>query len=112
MGVVTNTLNLNQACINACNRCAQGCSECFALCLNEPEERNRSNLLKELSECSKICQTASMLIMCGSKFAKQFCRFCADVCESCSAACGQFPEQHYKKCAEECTVCAAECKNM
>ncbi|OQB24878.1 MAG: hypothetical protein BWY11_00804 [Firmicutes bacterium ADurb.Bin182] len=112
MGVAADSLCINQACINALNRCAQGCLECFAKCLDEDEARNRTDLIKVLCDCSKICQLASMLLMENSKFSKQFCEFCADILESCALSCSRFEDKYCVKCAEECNICAIECRSL
>ncbi len=46
MGIVTNSTDKFQKCIDECNRCAQACYECFKACLDESDVGARKKLYK------------------------------------------------------------------
>ncbi|WP_255349952.1 MULTISPECIES: four-helix bundle copper-binding protein [Halolactibacillus] len=47
-----------------------------------------------------------------SKFYKQHCQLCADMCEACAVECEKFKDSHCQECAQICRECAEACKNM
>lgn len=113
MGIVTNATNKNQACIDACNRCAQACLECFVECLNEPDVAARKDHIMMLLDCAKMCEMSTCLMSTNSQFAMEHCKDCATVCEKCEQGCTVFKQDdHCHKCADECRKCAEECRNM
>lgn len=112
MGIVTNTTDKYQVCIDACNRCFQACYECLKACLNEPDVSQRKNCISILLECSEICKQASAFMFMDAQYSKDLCKLCAVICEKCAADCDMFKDAHCQKCADVCRQCATECKNM
>ncbi|WP_407944238.1 four-helix bundle copper-binding protein [Paenibacillus durus] len=51
--------NVNQTCIDACNRCMQACEECLTACLKEPDVQARVHCMQLLHDCADICALAS-----------------------------------------------------
>ncbi len=73
MGIVTDMTNKSQTCIDACNKCAQSCYECFTLCLKEPDMHTRINCISMLVECGMMCSmSAADMAMMGT-FHKEHC---------------------------------------
>lgn len=112
MGVVTDTTNKYQACIDACNRCAQACFECFKMCLNEPDAAARKECISMLIECACICKEASAFMSMDAQHAMDLCKLCATICDKCAHHCDMFKDDHCKKCVDECRKCADECRKM
>lgn len=112
MGILTNTANDNQKCIDACNMCAQACYECFTLCLNEPDVAARKNCLAILIECAQMCQMSAAHMAMEGLFAKQHCGVCAAICTKCAEECAMFEDDHCTECAQICQDCATECEKM
>ena len=112
MGIVTNTTDKYQKCIDACNRCAQACHECVGACLNEPDVAARKKCIGTLMECACICKEASGFMAMDAQYAKDVCRLCAVICTQCAKECQMFKDGHCVKCANECTACAKECNMM
>jgi len=114
MGIVTNSTDKFQPCIDECNKCAQACHECFTACLNEPDvaARKKCISISILTECACMCQMSSAMMSMNGQFTKEHCQLCATVCDKCAQECEMFKDDHCKKCAQECKKCATECKNM
>jgi len=112
MGIVTKTTDMYQACIDAWNRCAQACFECFKMCLNEPDVGARKACISMLIECALICKEASAFMSLDAQYAKDLCKLCATICDKCAQECDMFKDDHCKKCADECRKCADECRKM
>lgn len=112
MGIVTNTTDKYQTCIDACNKCAQACFECFKACLNEPDVQARKNCISILVECALMCQMSSAMMSMEGQFAKDHCKLCAAICQKCAQECEMFKDDHCQKCAQVCKECADECNKM
>jgi hypothetical protein len=112
MGIITNTTDKYQKCIDACTRCAQACLECIKMCLNEPDAAARKGCISMLMECACICKMSAEFMAMDAMHAKDLCRLCATICEKCAQDCKMFKDDHCVKCANECNACANECKTM
>ncbi|WHH59986.1 four-helix bundle copper-binding protein [Petroclostridium sp. X23] len=112
MGVVTNTTDKYQACIDACNKCFQACFECLKACLNEPDAAARKACIGILLECAKICELSSAYMAMDAQYAKDLCKLCAAICDKCATECDMFKDDHCQKCANVCRTCADECRKM
>ncbi len=112
MGVVTNTTDKYQKCLDACAKCVQACYECLRACLNEPDMAARKNCISILMECALICQQAVAYMSMDAQYAKDLCKLCATICDKCSQECKMFKDDHCQKCAQVCQECATECNNM
>ncbi|MCW6076570.1 four-helix bundle copper-binding protein [Clostridium sporogenes] len=112
MGIVTNSTDKFQKCIDECNKCAQACYECFKACLNEPDVNARKNCIGILAECAQMCQMSSSMMSMDGEFTKEHCQLCATICDKCAQECEMFKDDHCQKCAQECHICANECRNM
>lgn len=112
MGIVTNSTDKYQKCIDECNKCAQACYECFKACLNEPDIDARKTCISGLIECAQMCQMSSAMMSMEGQFSKEHCKLCATICDNCAQECGKFKDDHCQKCATECKACANECRNM
>ncbi|MPN09638.1 putative cysteine-rich protein YhjQ [bioreactor metagenome] len=112
MGIVTNTTDKYQSCIDACNKCEQACYECFKACLNEADVAARKNCISILVECAQMCQMSSVEMAMDAQFAKEYCQMCATICDACAKECEMFKDDHCQKCAQECRACAEQCRMM
>lgn len=112
MGVITNSTDKYQKCIDECNRCAQACMECMQMCLNEPDANARIKCIAKLNECISICHEAAKFMIMNSTHAIELCKLCALICDECGQECEMFKDDHCVKCAEECDKCAVECQSM
>lgn len=101
-----------QSCMDALNKCAQICGECYSLCLQQSHLGDRSNCINALMDCSEICMTTASFISRRSKHIKEISNLCADICEKCANECSSFSDQHNQMCADTCRQCASECRSM
>jgi len=102
----------NQACIDACNKCAEVCYKCFSDCLNEPDLNARANCVKMLVECAMMCHMSVAMMSMNSQFSKEHCSLCANVCSKCADECSMFKDDHCQVCADTCRMCAEECRKI
>jgi hypothetical protein len=102
----------HQSSIAASVRCAEECEHCADACLREPDVNMMAECVRLDRDCAEACWLAAAYMSRGSQFAAELCRLCADVCETCGAACGKHRQDHCKRCAEACRACAAECRRM
>ncbi|WPC39463.1 four-helix bundle copper-binding protein [Clostridium sp. JS66] len=101
-----------QACIDACNKCAQLCQECFRMCLLEADVKAREHCIMDLVDCAEICSTAACAMSRRSFHVNELCSSCATICDECASECNKFPQEHCKMCADACRQCANECRKM
>ncbi|MCU6713040.1 hypothetical protein M6D81_30500 [Paenibacillus sp. J5C_2022] len=56
---VVQAQNVNQTCIDACNRYMQAFEECLTACLKESDVQARVHCIQLLHDCADICAFAS-----------------------------------------------------
>jgi hypothetical protein len=101
-----------EACIEACYRCAIACDYCAASCLSEPQVAHMAECIRADLDCAAICRLAAEYMARDSVFAADICEICIEVCERCAGICEQHDEDHCQVCAEACRECAAACRKM
>jgi hypothetical protein len=102
----------DQACVAACNACADACDHCAAACLREADVTPMARCVALDIDCAAICRLAVGYMARGSRFARQLCQVCAEVCEACGEECAKHPHDHCQACAQACVDCARECRRM
>lgn len=102
----------HQACVEACFRCAEACEHCAIACLAEPDVAKMAECIRLDRDCADVCLLAAVYMCRDSRYVKQICGFCAEVCEACGAECAKHPHGHCQECAEACRRCAEECRKM
>lgn len=101
-----------QSCIDACNECAVACDHCAVSCLGEQDVKAMARCIGLDIDCAQICRIAVAYMSRGSEFARQMCRLCADVCQTCGDECAKHQMDHCRVCAQACRRCAEECRRM
>jgi len=112
MGLIKETGEQVQNCIDMCTDCEQACIECMKMCLEEEDVKERKGCINMLMECSIICKTAATFMIMESQHSKELCTLCEKICRQCAKECDMFKEEHCKICSETCEECAEECKAM
>lgn len=112
MGVLSTSPTTMDQCINLCVKCARACEECSTACLKESDVQARIHCLAILHDCAEICLQSIAFMSRQSKFSKQHCQMCANICEACAVECEQFKDSHCQECARICRECAEACMNM
>lgn len=100
------------SCIEACVRCAQECEHCATACLDEQNVAKMARCIRLDMDCAEVCWSASAFMSRGSKFAHDYCRLCAEICEACGEECRKHEHDHCQSCADACEHCAEECRRM
>jgi hypothetical protein len=98
------------ACTEACARCAQECKHCADACLDEPNVKELIECVRLNRDSAAICWVAASFMSCGSSFALEICRVCAEICDACGAECEKHELDHCQRCAEACRHCEEECR--
>ena len=111
-GVISMAHQKNQACIEACIRCAQECEHCHNACLGEKDVAMMAECIRLDKDCAEICWSAAGYMSRGSQFMQDVCRVCAEICEACGAECRKHKADHCQRCADACDRCAEECRRM
>lgn len=99
-------------CIEQCLACARACELCADACLGEPDVKMMVECIRLDRDCAAVCLLAAQLMSRSSRFARAFCRLCADVCDECGAECAKHEQGHCCDCAEACRRCAEACRRM
>lgn len=96
-----------QKCIDACTRCAEGCSNC---CDAPHEEGVADRTACMRFDCAQICRLAVELMNRDSEFVKEVCGVCATICVACAEENARLADGPCQRCAELCRLCAEECR--
>ena len=104
--------SIDQACLDACIRCAAACENCHNACLQEKDVAKMAACIRLDKDCSEICWTTAAFMSRGSSFMQELCRVCAEICEACGAECRKHKMDHCQTCADACDRCAQECRRM
>lgn len=102
-------MNINQACIDACQKCATDCETCLDAMLNQqmPDDCARS-----CRECVDICVYCAQSLARNSRFAGELCALCEKICQWCAESCEVHDHYHCQVCAESCRRCALGCQQL
>jgi hypothetical protein len=76
-----------KSCIAACSECAVECAHCESECLNEQDIKMLTRCIRLDHDCAAICLLAMEAMARGSEFAKQICKLCAEICNTCAVEC-------------------------
>jgi len=102
-----------ESCIKACHECAMECEHCATACLNEDDLKRLAQCIQLNRDCADICAFATQIMARDSKFSKDICSLCAEICQACGDECAKHDDMdHCKKCADACYRCAEECRKM
>ena len=93
-------------------RCAEACEFCATSDLKEQDVKMMATCAQINRECASVCWTSASLMSIYSRFAKQFCNLCTDICEASARECEKHRVDHCQKCAQTCGACADECRRM
>lgn len=101
-------------CIDNCLRCHSVCIEVAGHCLRMGGAHAGVEHQRTLSDCAKACLTSAHFMLHRSKFHREYCRLCADVCNACAASCEQLSQgdQLMNQCVQTCRECEASCRRM
>ena len=96
-------------CIAACQECLIDCQACLAAMATK---ESMNDCPRCCVDCVDACLIAVKFMASDSKYAKQYCSLCADICDWCAAQCAEHDHAHCQKCAESSRKCAEACRAM
>lgn len=94
------------------------CAECAMLCIQAAThylakgENEMRDLVRQLWDCSDICEATGRFLNRGSPDHRDVCRACAAVCERCAEACTGRDDPIMQKCAASSRRCAELCRDL
>lgn len=100
-------VSINESCIKACQQCFIDCQICLARMAGKQSDNDCPNCCMQ---CMEACLICIKFLVGGTKFTKEYCLLCAEVCEWCAEQCQQHEHDHCKVCAASCLTCAHECR--
>lgn len=107
-----NSYDQYRACIEACCQCATMSNNCASSCTQESDIQTKAMCIQLCMECATICYSTAQLMSLGSKKAKELCRICAEICDTCCTECSKHSCEHCQACASACKTCAEECRKI
>jgi hypothetical protein len=100
-------------CIQDCLECANICDQTMAFCLRQGGKHAEANHISLLRDCAESCSLAASMMSRGSRFQKQHCAMCADICHACAESCDKLgPMPEMQTCTEACRRCEQSCRTM
>ena len=113
---MTNSAKMSEmnlkACIDACSKCHEVCSETALYCLEKGGKHATHSHITLLLNCAAMCSLTLKFVASGSHFHAKVSQLCAEICEACAVECEALGDETMKKCAEVCRQCARSCKEM
>lgn len=90
---------------------------CEAMCFSmmpklteRPDVSTRTNQIKLLHDCARMCASQAIYTVTKSQFDKPHAKFCAMVCETCGKECMKYRDPMSQHCAKVCLDCAEACR--
>ena len=98
-----------QECIDACYQCLVDCQVCLTAMAGKESKNDCPNCCVE---CIDACYACIKSMAADSKWAEEYCRICAAICDWCAKQCVEHDHEHCQKCAASCRKCAELCRDM
>lgn len=105
---------VQQSCVQSCMSCSEFCSY-FIECFFRYEKANTTDqCIKNLQDCSKICQIMAEFILLNHEFHQSTCEICIKICLECADKIRPLVHQKYflKAVVESCEECVINCQKM
>lgn len=94
-------------CIRDCMACHAACHEAMADGLETGGRHAAAEHILVLLDCAEFCRLTGEMMLRGSRFHRQVCILCADVCARCAESCRSFGDDaRMRACANLCDRCA------
>lgn len=101
-----------QQCIDDCTRTHQALLTASGHALREGGRENTAHVIRVMSDCVEMCQTAANFMLRGSPNHRKTCGVNAELCRQVAEECGKFDDEVMEKVAELATACAESCEKM
>lgn len=97
-------------CIDECTRTHQVCLTAAGHALRHGGDENTNHVIRVLSDCVEIAQTAANFMLRGSPNHRKLCGTCAGICREVAKECGAFDDDVMKQVVRTATSCAEACE--
>lgn len=99
-------------CIDECTRTHQVCLTAAGHALRHGGGENTNHVIRVLSDCVEMAQTAANFMLRGSPNHKTTCGVCGQICREVARDCGVFDDDVMQEVVEVATRCAEACEEM
>ena len=99
-------------CIDECTRTHQVCLTASGHALRHGGAENSNHVIRVLSDCVEIAQTAANFMLRGSPNHRKVCGTCAEICREVARECGEFDDDAMSQVVATVTGCAEACEAM
>lgn len=101
-----------ERCIDQCTATHQAALTVSGHALRHGGEENASRVIRVLSDCVELCQTAANFMLRGSPNHTRVCALNAEICREVARECGKFDDEPMRRMVEIATECAETCEAM
>ncbi|MFP4623321.1 MAG: four-helix bundle copper-binding protein [Gemmatimonadota bacterium] len=101
-----------EQCIDDCTRTHQVLLTASGHALRHGGGENTAHMIRVMSDCVEMCQTASNFMLRGSPNHKRVCGVNARLCRDVAEEAGKFDDDVMKKVREVAAACAESCERM
>lgn len=101
-----------ERCIDDCTVMHQVALTASGHALRHGGGENTNHIIRVLSDCVEMCQTAANFMLRGSPNHKKVCGLNGEICREVAEACSSFDDDVMKKVVESATRCAESCEAM
>lgn len=101
-----------QRCIDDCTSMHQVALTAAGHALRHGGDENTNHVIRVLSDCVEMCQTAANFMLRGSPNHRKTCAVCGQICREVAAECGRFDDDVMARVVDAAERCAGSCEAM
>lgn len=101
-----------ERCIDDCTSMHQVALTASGHALRHGGNENSNHVIRVLSDCIEMCQTAANFMLRGSPNHKKTCGLNAEICREVAEECGKFDDEPMQRVVQMATRCAESCEAM
>lgn len=101
-----------ERCIQQCTATHQAALTVSGHALRHGGAENTNHVIRVLSDCVEMCQTAANFMLRGSPNHSRTCALTAEICREVARECGKFDDEPMRRMVEIATGCAETCEAM
>ena len=99
-------------CIDSCTRMHQVALTAAGHALRHGNGENSNHVIRVLSDCVEMCQTAANFMLRGSPNHTRVCAVNAEICREVAKTCGEFEDEAMRTVTKAAEECAEACESM
>jgi hypothetical protein len=101
-----------QRCIDDCTSMHQVALTAAGHALRHGGDENTNHVIRVLSDCVEMCQTAANFMLRGSPNHRKTCGVCGQICREVAGECRRFDDDAMNRVVESAERCAESCEAM